>query len=68
MRNSDEPVEALKDTDLMPFGKHKGEPMVSVPPDYLMWLDGSCGRHKRVQQYITDNIDVLKSQIKNSNK
>lgn len=29
---------ALNDTDPMPFGKHKGEPMQDVPARYLQWL------------------------------
>ena len=29
---------ALTDTDPMPFGKHKGEPMQDVPASYLRWL------------------------------
>lgn len=28
----------MKDTDLMPFGKHKGEQMANVPDSYLIWL------------------------------
>lgn len=28
----------MKDTDLMPFGKHKGEAMANVPASYLVWF------------------------------
>lgn len=28
----------MKDTDLMPFGKHKGTPMANVPDSYLLFL------------------------------
>lgn len=31
---------AFTDTDLMPFGKHKGEPLQDVPARYLAWLYG----------------------------
>lgn len=31
---------AFADTDLMPFGKHKGEPLQDVPARYLAWLYG----------------------------
>ena len=30
--------ETFEDTDLMPFGKHKGTPMQDVPADYFHWL------------------------------
>lgn len=28
----------MKDTSLMPFGKHKGKALANVPNDYLLWL------------------------------
>jgi hypothetical protein len=28
----------LKDTDIMPFGKHKGAQLKDVPASYLLWL------------------------------
>ena len=28
----------LTDSDLMPWGKHKGTPMSDVPAGYLAWL------------------------------
>lgn len=28
----------MKDTDLMPFGKHKGEKMANVPASWLVWF------------------------------
>jgi uncharacterized protein (DUF3820 family) len=31
-------MNALNDTDLMPFGKYKGQPMQDVPASYLHWL------------------------------
>lgn len=39
---------AFTDTDLMPFGKYKDEPLQDVPAKYLVWLwnelraDGYC--------------------------
>lgn len=29
---------SYSDDDLMPFGKHKGEPMQDVPASYLLWF------------------------------
>lgn len=31
------PKPALKDSDLMPFGEHKGVPMEGVKASYLLW-------------------------------
>lgn len=28
----------MKDSDLMPFGKYKGEKLGDVPASYLLWL------------------------------
>jgi Putative quorum-sensing-regulated virulence factor len=28
----------MKDSDEMPFGKHKGEKLGDVPASYLLWL------------------------------
>ena len=57
----------LKDTDPMPWGKHKGIPMQDVPASYLHWLwtngkdnDFTCP----VAQYIRDNIDALSKEYK----
>lgn len=47
-QNKREP--ALTDTDRMPFGKYKGEPLSDVPASYLSWLwnqDGFGKAHSR---------------------
>jgi uncharacterized protein (DUF3820 family) len=61
-------VMALNDDSPMPFGKHKGEKMANVTAAYLMWLynDGKC--NKEFREYIEDNLDVLKQEIKRENK
>lgn len=38
MTTRDKRYPALTDTDPMPFGKHKGEPLQDVPASYLAWL------------------------------
>ena len=38
MTTKDKRYPALSDTDLMPFGKYKGEPLQDVPASYLAWL------------------------------
>lgn len=52
----------LQDLDLMPFGKHKGQPMEAVPASYLHWLwvngkkdDKQCS----VADYIRRNLHAL---------
>lgn len=58
----------MNDESIMPFGKHKGEKMANIPPDYLLWLydNGKC--YGDVRKYIADNLDVLKSEIEYKNK
>lgn len=67
----------LSDSDLMPFGKHKGEPMCDVPAGYLMYLwdkneeeykDVGCIRRSRnmteIMKYIEYNYEVLEYELK----
>lgn len=49
----------LKDTDPMPFGKHKGMPMQDVPASYLHWFWTNCDRNGDVADYIRRNLAVL---------
>lgn len=58
----------LTDDSLMPFGKYKGEQMADVPADYLLWLHENCKCSKDVQDYIVDNLEVLKKQVKKTKK
>lgn len=61
--------EILTDESVMPgTGKHAGKKMVNVPADYLIWCweNGKCSRS--VAAYVTDNMDVLRLQVKQSNK
>lgn len=54
----------MKDTDLMPFGKYKGTQMINVPAQYLLWLYETIDAGL-VKDYIENNLDVLKQEIKN---
>lgn len=57
----------LNDTDLMPFGKHKGIPMQDVPAGYLhyLWQNGlSSDSQSDVADYIRRNINALKLEHK----
>lgn len=58
----------MEDTDLMPFGMHKGTEMGEVPAKYLLWLhdNASLGVRKafpRVFEYIKDCMDALKKEL-----
>lgn len=61
------PFLPLQDTDPMPFGRYKGQPMSDVPASYLHWLwtngkkeDVQC----RVADYIRRNLNALKLEHK----
>ena len=54
----------MKDTDPMPYGKHQGIAMANVPAEYLLWLYKEKKASKPVKQYIEDNMDVLKKEVK----
>lgn len=56
------PGKELQDTDPMPFGKHKGQPMQDVPASYLHWLWSNGKEHDkqcRVADYIRRNLHAL---------
>ena len=62
----------MEDTDLMPFGKYKGDEMQDVPANYLLWLKDDCNGKtisdgsdtQKVLNYIEDNLNVLETEIK----
>jgi hypothetical protein len=49
----------LKDTDLMPYGKYKGKPMVEVPAEYLVWMSDNNKLDKSLRAYVTDNKERI---------
>lgn len=57
-------MKPLSDTDAMPFGKYKGEPMQDVPASYLHWLWQEIQNDKMnpVADYIRNNIEALKKE------
>lgn len=57
--------EPLKDSDLMPMGKHKGDKMIDVPAKYLIYIyENKMCTNQRVIDYIESNMEVLKQQAK----
>ena len=53
----------ITDESLMPFGKHKGVPMVEVPAGYLIYLYDNNYCKGEVQAYILENLNVLRVEI-----
>lgn len=58
----------MEDTDIMPYGIHKGREMQDVPADYLLWLyaEGKCAGP--VKEYIEDNLQVLETEVERNKK
>lgn len=55
----------LKDDDLMPMGKHKGDKMQDVPAKYLLYIyENNMCSNERVKEYIESNLNVIKQQAK----
>lgn len=57
----------MKDTDIMPFGKHKGTEMIYVPAHHLLWLKENISpksytykTYREVFEYIEDNLQAIK--------
>lgn len=55
----------MTDDSTMPFGVHYGEKLANVPPDYLLWLYENDKCFGELKTYIKENLDVIKSEIKN---
>ncbi|WP_262246971.1 putative quorum-sensing-regulated virulence factor [Parapedobacter soli] len=54
----------MSDASLMPFGIHKGKRLIDVPAKYLIWLYEENKCHGPLKDYIEDNMDALKKEIK----
>ena len=57
----------LTDQSLMPFGKHRGKMMCTVPCDYLVWLYNQdwITSWPDVKDYIEENWDVIEFEAEN---
>lgn len=60
-----EKIMILTDESPMPFGKWQGRKMANVPADYLIWLYENNKCNNDVREYIEDNLEVLRFEIKN---
>lgn len=54
----------MDDNSIMPYGKYKGEKMINVPADYLLWLYENNKCSGEVRHYIEENMDVISVEIK----
>ncbi len=57
----------LTDNDLMPFGKFAGKRMIDIDANYLLWFKDNVApnySNKNVHDYIVDNLQVLKKEVK----
>jgi len=58
----------MNDESAMPFGKYKGEKLANVPAEYLLYIYENYQLFSDLRQYITDNLDVIKSDIEYNKK
>lgn len=63
-------MEKYTDSTLMPFGKHKGKRLIDVPAHYLIWLleFNEPLRNQQLKEYIEDNLEALKKEVKDASK
>ena len=52
----------LQDTDLMPWGKYKGEKMANIPAQYLLYLLENHSCAGEVKEYILENKEDLEEE------
>jgi len=50
----------LNDNSPMPYGRYKGDAMINVPAEYLMYLYDNNKYSPDVLEYIKDNMDVVR--------
>lgn len=55
----------MDDNTPMPWGKYQGKPIGDVPDYHLLWLWENNKCYGAVKQYIQDNLDAIKANIKN---
>ena len=55
----------ISDSYIMPFGKHKGETIGSVPAGYLDWLMGQSWviRYPKIRQYVLGNREHIDREL-----
>lgn len=48
---------------IMFYGKYKGKPLNSIPPDYFVWLYENTKTSGSLKKYIQDNLTIFKQRI-----
>jgi uncharacterized protein (DUF3820 family) len=56
----------MDDESIMYFGIHEGKKMANVPSSYLLSLYDSGKCYGEVKEYIEENLDGIKQDVKNS--
>lgn len=54
----------LTDKDIIDFGVHKGKSLANIPASYLLWLWDNKKCFGDLKDYIEDNLDILRSEVK----
>ena len=57
----------MNDESIITFGKYKGEKLANVPANYLIWLYDENKCFGEIKDYIKENIEVLREEIKRQN-
>ena len=57
-------MKPLEDTDIITFGIHKGKMLANIPAEYFIWLHENNKAFGTLKQYITENMDCFKKEIK----
>lgn len=67
----------LTDTDVMPFGAHKGKPLINIPDEYFLWLWDQVwfqkkaktdSTYEKVHAYIEDSLAAIKANVSHNRK
>lgn len=57
----------MDDNSLMTFGKYKGVKIANVPASYLIYIYENGRLYGDLKEYIEDNLEVLKEEVKRQN-
>lgn len=56
-------ITPFTDSDIMPFGQHKGKAMANIPAVYLLYIyNKGWVQHEGVKKYIVNNLDDLQKE------
>lgn len=58
----------MSDESLMPFGKYKGVRLAEVPDAYLLWIYENNKCSGGLKNYIEDNLEAIKENIKRAQR